>query len=783
MLVIWCALCALSPAWGQPADGPQAAGVCLVAPDVLAVTVDVGRREPGVQVPYEPQPGDEMQRWGTFETWGWVVRGGTIVGGRVGIRGDLMQTFDRVAGGALDVSWTADREAFELSSVDDAAYATVRHPVDCHRKSKPTDTARTGPWEFAAPVRHVLYLRLPEALTAGRHYRLRFAGDELPALEFVADAERMVSEAIHVSQVGFRPDDPLKVAFLSCWMGTGGGLKYPDGMRFRVVDADTGVEMEAGEAALSRAASEPEDVYDRNYNGADVRVLDFSGLQRPGRYRVVVEGVGCSEVFEIGEGCWREAFEVSAKGLYHQRSGIELGAPYTDYRRPRNFHPDDGVQVHASTCSLMDSGNGLNAKGTDKDNFGNLVAGKTDEVVPDAWGGYCDAGDWDRRIQHLEATRLLLELVELCPGFAEGAQLGIPETGNGLPDLVNEALWGLDCYRRMQLPNGAIRGGIESAEHPLYGEGSWQESLPVMAYAPDPWSSFVYAGDAARVARALGKYRPELAEAYRESALRAMGWAQAEWARLAGEKLPIEVRDARNLAALELYRLTGDAAWHAAFLEGTVFVDAAAEVYEWQKNDQRDAAFLYARLEGLEQDEAVRGNCRAALLRAAAASAEISERTGFGWTKSLNAWQPVSWGVLGPPQAVGLVRGHWLSGDERFLRAALRACQYGAGANPMNLCMTTGVGRSWPRNALVVDARISHQDPPPGITVLGPKDTKGTEDHFLLRPLRGYFEPPPEQWPTTEAYFDLFWYPEVNEFTVNATMGPNAYVWGYLAAR
>lgn len=783
MLIVWMACALAGLARGQGAGEVPRVALCRVAPDVLAVTVDVGRRVPGEQVPYVPLEGDQMQRWGNFETWGWVVRDGRIIGGRVGKRGDLMQTFDRVAGEPLDMVWAADPGQFEVSSVDDEAYAAARAAVACHRKSKPTDTARTGPWEFAAPVRHVLYLQLPEALEVGRHYRLRFVGGQLPALEFTADDTRMVSEAIHVTQVGFRPDDPVKLAYLSCWMGTGGGQKYGAGIRFRVVGAGAAREVAAGEARLVRAVEEPEDVYDRNYNGTDVWALDFGTVSEPGRYRVIVEGVGCSEIFEISEECWRAAFEVSAKGLYHQRSGIELGPPHTSYRRPRCFHPDDGVQVYASTCSLMDSGNGLNAKGTDKDNFGNLVAGRTDEVVADAWGGYCDAGDWDRRIQHLEATRLLLELVELHPAFCEGVELAIPETGNGLPDLVNEAMWGLDCYRRMQLPNGAIRGGIESAEHPLFGEGSWQESLPVMAYAPDLWSSFVYAGDAARLAVVLGSYRPELAAVYRESALRAAAWAESEWARLAGEKLPTEVRDARNLAALELYRLTGDAAWHRVFLESTVFGDAGVEVYEWTKHDQRDAAFLYARLEGLEQDAGVRANCRAALLRAAAMSAELSERTGFGWTKSLNVWQPASWGVLGAPQAVGLVRAHWLSGDGRYLEAALRACQYGAGANPMNLCMTTGVGHAWPEHALVVDARISHQDPPPGITVLGPKDTKGTEDHFLLRPLRATFEPPPEQWPTTEAYFDLFWYPEVNEFTVNATMGPNAYVWGYLAAR
>ena len=39
------------------------------------------------------------------------------------------------------------------------------------------------------------------------------------------------------------------------------------------------------------------------------------------------------------------------------------------------------MTVYASGCGLLDSGNGLNALGTDKDNFGNLVKGKTDRVV------------------------------------------------------------------------------------------------------------------------------------------------------------------------------------------------------------------------------------------------------------------------------------------------------------------------------------------------------------------------------------------------------------------
>ena len=172
----------------------------------------------------------------------------------------------------------------------------------------------------------------------------------------------------------------------------------------------------------------------------------------------------------------------SARRFYHQRSGIELAVPYTDFRRPRPFHPDDGIKVYTSTTRLMDTRNGLSR--TDPSNFRNLVAGKTDKLLTGVWGGYMDAGDWDRRIQHLISSLYLLDLAEQFPSYFKSLSLGIPESDNPLPDVVDEALFNLDFYRRTQTPEGGIRGGIESDEHPNFGETSWQESLTVLAYEP-----------------------------------------------------------------------------------------------------------------------------------------------------------------------------------------------------------------------------------------------------------------------------------------------------------
>ena len=82
--------------------------------------------------------------------------------------------------------------------------------------------------------------------------------------------------------------------------------------------------------------------------------MDFSAFQIPGRYRVYVEGIGCSYPLEIGADVWTRAFPLSMQGLLHHRSGIELGPPFTEYRWPRTMHPADGVQVFASVGTETD---------------------------------------------------------------------------------------------------------------------------------------------------------------------------------------------------------------------------------------------------------------------------------------------------------------------------------------------------------------------------------------------------------------------------------------------
>ncbi len=766
----------LAPSLAQEPGAPRVILVCAVAPDILSVKVQSGEVVWGLQHPYEPQPGDRID---DPDHQRWVIRDGKCLGALAGAEKKIIRDMDRVVGPRLDSERLSRPETYRLSALGDPAYAAPTAPTAVHRKSKPTALARTGPWAFESPVEHTVYVYLPTPLKTGAQYTLTFSGVPLPKQSFVFRPQQMRSEAVHVSHLGFRPDDPAKVAFLSCWLGDGGGLTYAAGLPFHVLDDRTSDTLFTGTLRLSKAANAAdEDAYKTNHNGTDVWEADFSALNRPGTYRVYVEEIGCSYPFAIAEDVWQRAFTVSARGFLHQRSGIALGPPFTDYRRPRCFHPDDGVRVYASAAGLMDTGNGLNSQDS---NFGNLVKGKTDEIVPNAWGGYMDAGDWDRRIQHLCVSRLLLELAEVFPERFARLSLNLPESGNGLPDVVNEALFNLDCYRRMQTPEGGIRGGIESSEHPRQGEASWQESQTIMAYAPDPWSSYEYAGVAARAARVLRPIKPALAAEYLTSAVRAIEWAEQDLPKHTSLPDPHAVKDSRNLAAAELFRTTGDERWNRLFLETTVYTDPQAEIFVYQDHEQRDAPWVYAQTEQPGADAKVKENCRRAILKEADARAASTDRTGFRWAKY--EWRPTGTGSLTAPDGVSLVRAHRLTGDPKYLRALVLACQTGAGANPVNLCYTTGLGYASPQHLLHIDSQVTGQAPPPGLTIFGPCNTAQMKQEWALDFIDQTCYPPSRQWPIIEAYFDVFWYPLICEFTVQAPMAGTAYVWGYLMAR
>jgi endoglucanase len=800
-----------------------------VRSDILAIEIDMGKVTHATQQPYKSALGDQIEqpRPKTDTDWVKTPMGG-VKGALVGNDRKLILGFDQLQGQELEVTTWKRPTAVLIRSTDDPNYDNPQQAISIHRKTKPRDVAQVDTWKFAWALNHTFYLELPKPLVPGKTYQLSFADRTLAPVSFQHQPKQQRSEAIQVSHLGFRPGDPGKVAFLSSWMGDGGGVSYPPDMPFTVIDDRSNQPVFSGKTKLSRRQSEPEDDRNRNYVGSDVYVMDFSKLNQAGKYRICVGEIGCSFPFTIAQNVWDNPFYVSIRGLYHQRAGISIGQPYSNYKRPRAFHPADGVKIYQATARLVDNDQGLPGLPAFRDV---LPQTKTSEIVPNSWGGYFDAGDWDRRIQHVAVSRSLFELAEMFPDYFDRVNLNIPESKNQLPDTIDEALWTLDFFRRLQTADGGIRGGIQSINYPKYGEASWQESMDVLAYAPDPWSSYLYAAGAAQAAYWLHSRDPKLAQDYRDSALRAMEYAERESSKPSEPSRKFhDLWDARNLAALSLWRLSAVETassnsgskpgsknsanskiqnsqnpnqskskptnlqaerWENIFLESTVFRDPNAAIAAWKIHDHKDAAFLYQRIPASliqsskqsKQHQQYRQNARNAIIKDADRALKNTQTSAHRWAKEGDG-APIGYGhSYATPKTTSLLRAHFLSQEPKYFEAAMLASQFALGANPINLNYTTGLGHRSPKRPLINDQRITNQAPPPGITVYGPLDPVDFKDEWFWGLMEPALYPAIGQWPATETYFDIYLAPAINEFTVMQTIGPSAYTWGYFAAQ
>ena len=783
------------------ADGPEIRHVAAVAPDVLALSVQEKQFVPAPQVAYEPQPDDELQRKGNERAL--VVEQGQIQEspldvvvvrktgkkqeqlGHLAINAGRIKPEDTAVGQPLTEETVGEPRAYRITQVESSRrpdlQADAATPTAVWWKRKPNAYR-----SLAHSVE--VFLKLPQPLVAGRTYRLDFPGVNFrqASVEYRQQPRQTRSSAIHVSAIGFRPDDPFKQAYLSTWLGTGGMLHYPDGLQFQLLDDGTGQAVFAGPVQLLIAGDAQESFKaGRNYSKTDVLGLDFSAFGKPGRYRVYVEGLGCSYPFDIAADVWTRAFRLSMQGLLHHRSGLELGPPFTDYRRPRTMHPADGVQVFASS--------GAELEGDGQDGiFQMLAQRRTDRLLPAAWGGHMDAGDWDRNSRHPAAMWLLVDLYELFPRQVGAIKLALPpaEAGNAIPDVLDEVLWNLDLYRRLQTADGGIGGGIESTAHPRPGEASWQESLLLSAYAPDPDSSFIYAASAAKLARALAASDAKLSQAYAASARRAWDWAVRHSDEFLAQRIDAQRRDRvaeefrnrRNLAAFELWRLTGDAAFHDEFRGTTVLGQ------DGNPMEQHKAVIAYARLPDGQGDAQVRDAARQWIVQMADTALTFAEGHAFGVTTCIPQLPPMGFvGYWSTPEMIGAILPHaWLlTEDPKYLAGAVRACQFSAGANPDNQALTTGLGPHPVRFPLHIDSWVTGQPAPAGITVYGISDPAENYGHdgwahtwFLQKMV-----PPSRTWPAHESYWDIYTVPSSNEFTIHQTIIPTAFYWGFLAAR
>jgi endoglucanase len=141
------------------------------------------------------------------------------------------------------------------------------------------------------------------------------------------------------------------------------------------------------------------------------------------------------------------------------------------------------------------------------------------------------------------------------------------------------------------------------------------------------------------------------------------------------------------------------------------------------------------------------------------------------------------WGGMVNRPRRSLIRAHYLTGDQKYLEAALALTSLAVGDNPQNLCYTTSLGSRWPKSPLHIDSFVTGQPAPPGITLAGPVDSTGFWAEGFVEHVEPHVYPPITEWPPLETFWNMLWYVLIAEYTVQHPMAETAFVYGYFASR
>jgi endoglucanase len=462
---------------------------------------------------------------------------------------------------------------------------------------------------------------------------------------------------IEVNQLGFLPA-AQKLAVV------------PDGAsaRFAVVDAASG-------KAVFEGTLGPAATWDAS--GERVRIADFSGLRTAGSYRIAVAGQPDSDVFAIGPQPYRDLDAGAIRAYTLQRAGMALDARIAGpYARPLG-HPDDKVLVHASAAS----------------------ARRPAGTVISSPKGWYDAGDYNKYIVNSGiSTYTLLAAYEHYPEWFGKLALNLPESGNGMPDLLNEVLWNLDWMATMQDPDD---GGVYHKLTNLSFDGM---VMPDKATAPryvvqkTTAAALDFAAVMATASRVLAPFddkAPGRSQRYLAAAEAAWRWAVKNPAVLYRQPADVKtgtygdqkVDDEFSWAASELYIATGKDEYRARAL-----APAPAGQTEPGWSDVRPLGWISlaqqrARLpKPGDADEAQRRILAAAdklLARWQASPARVSmAKSDFVWGSNAVLLN----------QAMMLVQAYRITHKADYLNAAQSALDFTLGRNPLGISYVTGFG-------------------------------------------------------------------------------------------
>lgn len=374
-------------------------------------------------------------------------------------------------------------------------------------------------------------------------HRIAFDNFELYCIDEsgrVGGAGSSSRPSIAVNQIGYRTGDNKVAVFNGDDIDT----------EFSVVDVATGESVFEGKLS---AASVNENT---KQNEA---VADFSSVKTPGTYKIVGEKCGESFEFVIDDNVYDDAFASVVKMFYLQRCGSEL--------KSDNAGDFAHAACHSEKAVYYEDQNGK---------------------AVDVSGGWHDAGDYGRYVvAGSKAVSDMLLAYENYKGIFTD-NVGIPESGNGTPDILDEARYELEWLFKMQDADGGVHHKVTCAVFPETVMPE-EETDKLIITPVSTTATGTYAAVMAQAARVYKDVDSAFADKCLKAAESAYDYlskntsikgAQNPDGIVTGAYDDTDDTDERLWAAAELYKTTGDSKYEADVK--TIFANGTSDGLGWQ---------------------------------------------------------------------------------------------------------------------------------------------------------------------------------------------------------
>ena len=541
---------------------------------------------------------------------------------------------------------------------------------------------------------------------------------------------------------------PSDGARASSQVNSGGGSQ-PDPQpkkTFRIVAADSGQLAFTGELTLRPDQGFPDPSYQR------VLEADFSRFQTPGEYYLEVPDLGRSFPFRIDErlaGAWARAY---ALGLYHQRCGQSNALPFTRFtHEPCHTAPAEvptlelrftsvnrSLQNESAHCKDNPRHTAQQLKDVGSSLYPFVNAGRVDVK-----GGHHDAGDYSKyTINSAGFIHHLVFAVDAFPGAGDLDNLGLPESGDGRSDLLQEAKWEADFLARMQDADGGFCFLVYPRDREYESDVLPDHGDPQVVF---PKTTAATAAAAAALAQCASsptfkRQFPEAAASYLTQAKKGWSFLQRALQQHGSDGAYQRITHYGDLflhddelawAACELFLATGEASYHEKLRRWLDPTDPNHRRWGWWRLYEgygcaiRSYAFALrtGRVSRDQVDLLLLEQCEKEVAAAGEDQLQRARQSAYGTSFPRETKQVRSAGWYFSTDAAFDLAVAWQLGypARRDLRPALREAllsnlNYQLGANPVNISYLTGLG--WRRQREVVHQYAQNDErvlPPSGI--------------------------------------------------------------------